>query len=142
VARSDGGILSTEPIGDDNVIRKHNKLLSSNANELRNNMTSQEKHLWYDYLREYPVRILRQKIIENFIADFYCSKGKLIIEIDGSQHYSEEGLEHDQERTIILNNYGLKVIRFSNLDIDRSFDAVCQMIDNEIKKRVINIVEN
>jgi very-short-patch-repair endonuclease len=124
------------------VIRKHNKLLSSNANELRNNMTSQEKHLWYDYLREYPVRILRQKIIENFIADFYCSKGKLIIEIDGSQHYSEEGLEHDQERTIILNNYGLKVIRFSNLDIDRSFDDVCRMIDNEIKKRVINIVEN
>ncbi len=119
------------------IQRKHNKTLTSNARELRKNMTKQEKHLWYDYLRTYPKRILRQKVIANFIADFYCAEGKLIIELDGSQHYTENGLDYDKERTRILNTYGLKVIRISNLDVDRNFGGVCQMIDDEIKTRVV-----
>ncbi len=116
--------------------RKHNKLLTSNAKELRKDMTKQEKHLWYDYWRTYPVRILRQKVIENFIVDFYCAKARLVIELDGSQHYTEDGLVYDQKRTEQLSDYGLKVIRFSNLDVDRNVSGVCQVIDEEIVRRV------
>lgn len=98
-------------------------------------MTVQEKHLWYDFLRTYPVRILRQKVVANFIVDFYCAKAKLIIELDGSQHFTEEGLAYDEERTKILNTYDLKVLRFSNNEVDRNFEGVCQLIDLEIKGR-------
>jgi very-short-patch-repair endonuclease len=116
--------------------KKHNKLLTPNAKELRNKMTKHEKHVWYDYLKAYPIRILRQKVITNFIADFYCAKAKLIIELDDSQHYTADGLANDEERTKILNAYGLKVIRFSNVDIDRNFNGVCMVIDTEISQRI------
>jgi len=106
------------------------------AKELRKNMTSQEKHIWYDFLVKYPVRFQRQKTIGNFIADFYCAKAKLIIEIDGSQHYTEDGVEKDSIRTFILNDIGLSVIRFSNRDIENNFNGVCQIIDETVKSAV------
>jgi very-short-patch-repair endonuclease len=77
-------------------------------------MTVAEKKIWYSYLRSFPFRVLRQKPIDNFIVDFYCAKLKLVIEIDGDSHYTNEGREYDIERTKILAGYGLKVIRFSN----------------------------
>ena len=111
----------------------YNKDLISLAKSLRKEMTKQEKHLWYDFLIDYPVRFQRQKAIDGFIVDFYCHNSKLVIEIDGSQHYTEEAIEYDKQRTAILNNYGLNVLRFSNLDIDTNFDGVCHLIDREVK---------
>lgn len=84
------------------------------AKNLRKNATPQENRLWYDFLSKYKVRFQRQKTIDNFIADFYCHKAKLIIEIDGSQHLTESGQEKDNFRTEILKEYDLKVIRFTN----------------------------
>ena len=101
-------------------------------------MTRHEKHLWYDFLQHYPVKIYKQRIIDNFIVDFYCHKAKLIIELDGSQHYTDEGLAYDEERTQILNKYNLEVLRFSNLDIDKNFNSVCTMIDEIIKEKMKN----
>ena len=88
------------------------------ARNLRQNATPQENHLWYDFLSKYKIRFQRQKAIDNFIADFYCHRAKLVIEIDGSQHYTEDGLKKDEFRTEILEGYDLKVIRFTNYQID------------------------
>ena len=106
------------------------------AKELRKNATKQEKHLWYDFLCRYPVRFQRQKTIDHFIADFYCHAAKLIIELDGAQHYDEQGLARDKERTAILAEYGVEVLRFSNLDIDHNFEGVCKVIDLTVRKRM------
>ena len=116
-------------------IKKNNKLLNV-ARSLRRNMTRQEKHLWYDFLRHYPVKIYKQRIKDNFIADFYCHNARLIIELDGSQHYTEQGQLHDEARTEILEKYGLYVLRFSNKDIDDKFEGVCIMIDKIIRDRM------
>ena len=109
--------------------------LKDRARELRKNMTRQEKHLWYDFLRNYPVKVYRQRVIERFIADFYCSAAKLVIELDGRQHYAKDIYEYDKARTEAIERYGIEVIRFSNEDIDKNFDAVCKMIDKIIKDR-------
>ena len=103
------------------------------AKNLRKNATPQEKHLWYDFLSKYAVRFQRQKAIDNFIADFYCHKAKLIIEIDGSQHYTVEGKQKDEFRTEILEGYDLTVIRFTNRQIDTNFRGVCEYIDATVK---------
>lgn len=116
-------------------IKKNNKLLSI-AKILRRNMTWQEKHLWYGFLRYYPVKIYKQRIIDNFVADFYCHSARLVIELDGSQHYTERGKIYDDSRTEILEKYGLYVLRFSNKDIDDSFEGVCHIIDKTIKERL------
>ena len=116
-------------------VKKNYKLLNV-ARMLRRNMTKQEKHIWYDFLRYYPVKVYKQRIIDNFIADFYCHKACLIIEIDGSQHYTDKGKSHDQARTGVLEKYGLSVIRFSNSDIDDRFEIVCSKIDKTIRERV------
>ena len=99
-------------------------------------MTKQEKHLWYDFLCDYPVKIYRQRIIDNFIVDFYCHKAKLVIEIDGSQHYTPDGKDYDKFRSEILRQRGLYVLRFTNMDVDKNFDGVCNMIDRVIKERM------
>mgnify|MGYP006373636101 CR=1 FL=1 len=112
----------------------HNKNLVENAKNLRKNMTKEEKHLWYDFLKNYPVKFLRQKIIGNYITDFYCAKAKLVIELDGSQHYENSGMQADALRTKFLEQYGLKVIRISNLDVNRNFEGVCEHIDNSVKQ--------
>ena len=80
----------------------HNKSLVKIGRILRKNMTKEERHLWYDFLREYSVRFIRQKIIGNYIVDFYCAKANLVIELDGSQHYDEIGINKDIERTKYL----------------------------------------
>ena len=114
----------------------YNKKLVQNARELRKSMTPQEGKLWHMYLKDYPVKFYRQRIVDNYIADFYCSKAKLIIELDGSQHYTDNGIEQDKYRTEILEKYGLKVLRFSNADVDTNLHGVCDMIDNEVKRRL------
>ena len=106
------------------------------AKELRKKATPQENHLWYDFLRTYPVRFQRQKAIDAYIADFYCHAAKLIIEIDGSQHYEPQGMAYDSERTAVLEKYGLEVLRFSNRDINTSFHSVCEMIDKKVKTKI------
>ena len=113
----------------------NNTELLENAKSLRKNMTKQEKHLWYDFLRSYPIKIYRQRIVDGFIADFYCHKAKLVIEIDGSQHFTPEGKEYDNFRTEILNQQGLCVVRFTNMDVDKNFEGVCYTIDRVIKER-------
>ena len=113
---------------------QYNKNLNPIARHLRKKMTPQEKHLWYDFLFNYPMKFYRQRAIDNFVVDFYCSQAKLIIELDGNQHYTEQGIAHDKERTIFLESLGLRVIRFSNFDIDNNFDGVCQTINATIKK--------
>ena len=105
------------------------------AKELRKNARRQEKKLWYGFLNSYPVRFQRQKSIDSFVADFYCHEAKLVVELDGSQHYEEAGIARDKERSAILEKYGLKVIRFSNLEVDRNFQGVCTAIDLAVKAR-------
>lgn len=114
----------------------YNPKLKQRATDLRTNMTPQERHLWYDFLRDYPVKIIRQKRLDNFIVDFYCHQAKLVIELDGSQHFSEDGMAYDQERTACLERYGLLVLRLPNNDIDRNFQGVCTHIDQMIKQRL------
>ena len=114
----------------------NNNELLENAKSLRKNMTRQEKHLWYDFLCNYPIKIYRQRIINGFIADFYCHKARLVIEIDGSQHYTPDGKDYDDFRTEILNQQGLCVIRFTNADVDKNFDGVCYAVDKVIKERL------
>lgn len=106
------------------------------AKQLRNYATKQENHLWYDFLNRYPVRFQRQKSIDNFIVDFYCYSAKLVIELDGGQHYTSEEIMYDQDRTFILEKYQLKVIRFSNNDINQNFRGVCEQIDKVVKERI------
>ena len=105
------------------------------ARALRKNMTPWERKLWYCFLHNYPVRFSRQKPIGHFIVDFYCAKAALVIELDGSGHYTPESAQKDAERTKALEQYGLAVIRFSNLDVDKNFEGVCTAIDMAVKKR-------
>ena len=114
------------------MLAKNNNLLY-NARELRKNMTKEERRLWYDFLKDYPVKIYKQRIIGNYIADFYCASARLVIEIDGSQHYDEDGKRSDAERDEYMKRQGLKILRFSNLDIKRNFEGVCLLIEKEIK---------
>ena len=108
---------------------KHNKKLVPYAKQLRNNMTKEERHLWYDFLRSYPVRFSRQKVLGKYIVDFYSAEAKLVIELDGSQHFEKENMEKDEERTAFLEGYGLRVLRISNTEVIRNFHGVCGYID-------------
>ena len=105
------------------------------AQEMRKNLTKEEAHLWYQFLCRYPCRFRRQYIIGNYITDFYCHQAKLVVELDGSQHYSPEEMEYDKRRTAYLESQGLKVVRFTNLDVVRRFHNVCEAIDTEVKER-------
>lgn len=113
--------------------KMYNKSLKANAANLRKNMTEEERKLWYDFLRGFSVRFYRQKIIGRYIVDFYCAKAKLVIELDGSQHYTREGEESDEIRTRYLKAYGIKILRFSNLDISTNFKGVCQTIFSAVE---------
>ena len=113
---------------------KHNKQLIPLAKQLRKEMTKEERHLWYDYLRTYPVRFSRQKVLGKYIVDFYSAEAKLVIELDGSQHYESEGLQKDAERTAFLEDYGLTIIRIPNNEIGRNFRGVCECIDTAVKQ--------
>ena len=113
---------------------KHNKQLIPLARNLRREMTKEERHLWYDFLSSYPVRFTRQKILGKYIADFYCPALKLVIEIDGSQHYEDENFLKDGQRTSFLTGYDIKVLRFTNNDINNNFWEVCKYIDAVCKR--------
>ena len=107
-----------------------------NARRLRREMTPHERKLWFLFLRKYPVKIYKQRIIGKFIVDFYCAAAKLVIEVDGSQHYEPQGMAYDIERSAFLSALGLEVLRFSNREIDREFRGVCEQIDMTIQKRL------
>ena len=107
------------------------------AKILRKEMTPWERKLWHCFLKTYPVRFQRQKTINCYIADFYCAKANLIIELDGGGHYEPEAQKKDEARTYDLEKLGLKVIRFSNRDIDRNFYGVCTVIEEEVNKRTL-----
>ncbi len=111
--------------------------LKPRAQELRREATKQENHLWHDFLRNHPLRFRRQKQFARYIVDFYCSSAKLVIEIDGSQHYTEDGLLHDESRTAYLESIGLHVLRFTNYDIDQRFESVCQQINAVLSSRSV-----
>ena len=96
--------------------KPYNKDLIPRARELRRNMTPTERKLWYQFLSKHPAKIQRQKTINSYIVDFYCHSKGIAIEIDGSQHFEEGAIQYDQERTKILENYGVKVVRFTNND--------------------------
>ena len=95
------------------------------AQHLRKDMTPQEKHLWFDFLSKLPLTINRQKVIDRYVGDFYCASRKLVIELDGSQHYENEGADADRERDLALNRLGITVVRYSNEEVNRNFDGVC-----------------
>ena len=110
----------------------YNQKLKPRAQEMRKNATAQENKLWYEFLRKHPCPFTRQKTIGNYIVDFLCPSKKLIIEIDGNQHYTKNGLEYDHVRTELFENMGLHVIRFKNTEIDNSFGKVCGIIQKYI----------
>ena len=113
---------------------KYNKQLVPLAKQLRKEMTKEERHLWYDFLRSYPVRFSRQKVLGNYIADFYSAEAKLVIELDGSQHYEEGNVEKDTDRTAFLEAYGLTVIRIANNEVNCNFRGVCEYIDAAVRQ--------
>ena len=113
---------------------KHSKSLVANARSLRKNLTKEERHLWYDFLRSYQPRFLRQKILGRYIVDFYCPAAKIVVELDGSQHYDPTGIKEDTERTAYLQNYNIQVIRIPNNEVMRNFPGVCEYIDLQVKQ--------
>ena len=117
------------------TIPKDNSQLE-NAKRLRREMTPHERKLWYLFLRRYPVKIYKQRIIGRYIVDFYCAAAKLVIEVDGSQHFEAQGMAYDADRSAFLSDLGLEVLRFSNREIDRYFREVCEQIDIIIQNRL------
>ena len=115
---------------------QHNSKLTPRAQQLRKNMTKEERKLWYDYLSKYPYRFRRQVAFGNYILDFYCAAAKLAVELDGSQHYEESGRRYDAARTAYLHSIGIEVLRFSNLDVLRNLRGVCQSIDMMVLSRI------
>ena len=110
----------------------YNPKLVDRAKQLRKNMTAAEKKLWYGYLRNCKFRVLRQRPIAHFIVDFYCPSLKLVREIDGDSHFTDNAQEYDLERTKILQGYGLQVLRFTNIQVLSEFEAVCERLGSLI----------
>ena len=117
------------------MIYKYNQSLIKNAQNLRKNMTEEEKHLWYDFLKKLPQTVNRQKVVGNYILDFYCADAKIAIELDGSQHYEQDGKEKDLVRDEFLGSLGITVLRYTNHELNRNFEGVCLDILKHIKKQ-------
>ena len=115
---------------------RYNEQLIPHAKQLRKDMTKEERRLWYDYLRAYPVKFSRQKVMGNYIVDFYCAEAKLVIELDGSQHYEPDAAKKDAERTAFLEQYGLRVLCFANNEVNENFRGVCEYIDAMVKNAI------
>lgn len=113
-----------------------NPNLRNLSRNLRNNATKAERMLWFEFLRHYRPRWYRQRIVGNFILDFYCPQASLAIEVDGGQHYEDEIIKQDEQRTIILQSLWIKTVRFTNLDVLNNFDQVCLAIDEEVKTKL------
>ena len=114
----------------------HNSKLTTRAQNLRKNMTKEERRLWYEYLHTYPHRFRRQVAFGNYILDFYCASAKLAVELDGSQHYDSAGQAYDARRTAYLNGPGIQVLRISNADVMQNLRGVCQYIDMAVMARL------
>ena len=127
------------PTNHDIHMKIHKSLYTSNTKNtniskiLRKNMTKEDKHLWYDFLKEYPLNFNRQKVIGKYVVDFYCYEARLVVELDGGGHYTAEQIEKDNIRTKELESMNLTVLRICNLDIDRNFRGVCEFIDISVK---------
>ena len=115
---------------------EENLKMRKHSQELRKNQTKEENHLRYDFLKTYPVQFRRQYPVGCYYADFFCYKAKLVVELNGSQHYEPENVAADQRRTAYLEKNGLHILRFANTDIWKNFSGVCQAIDMEVKKRI------
>ena len=113
---------------------ERNAKLTSNAQTLRKNMTKEEYKIWNQFLRCYKPRFHRQYVIGNYIVDFYCHQAKLVVELDGSQHYEPDALEQDAERTAFLEGYGLTIVRIPNNEVSKNFCGVCEYIDAAVKQ--------
>ena len=113
--------------------KTQNEKLTGNAKALRKNMTKEERHLWYDFLKMLPTTVHRQKVIGKYIVDFYIAEAKLVIELDGSQHFEVEGQRTDAQRDAYLQTLGLTVLRYANSDVNRNFNGVCEDIWNRLK---------
>lgn len=113
-----------------------NASLKPFAQQLRTGMTREERHLWYDFLKTLPVTVNRQKVLGRYIVDFYCAAARLVIELDGSQHYEDTERADDLERDAWLREQGLSVLRFSNADVNRRFCGVCEEIMKHIEGKV------
>ena len=109
-----------------------NPTLKPAAQKLRKDMTKEERHLWYDFLKTFPVNVHRQKVIGLYIVDFYISQAKIVIELDGSQHYEPEHRQMDAARDEYLAALGLRVLRYSNTDVRERFSATCTDIWNHV----------
>jgi very-short-patch-repair endonuclease len=131
--------MSQENLTGNEFYLPYNQKLVPRAKELRKNMTVAEKKLWYDFLHDFPLRVLRQRPIDNFIVDFYCAKLKLVIEVDGDSHFTDEGIKRDRARTEILEGYGLTVIRFTNDEVLNNFEAVCEVIKSYLALSEVEI---
>ena len=112
------------------------KQLLRNSQKLRKNMTKEERHLWYDFLKTYPIQFKRQYPVGCYIVDFYCYQAKLVAELDGSQHCEPSAIEHDRKRTEYLQQQGLYVLRISNRDVTSQFRSVCETIDTAVRDRL------
>ena len=112
----------------------YDRKLKARADYLRKHMTQQEWNLWYFYLRNHKLKWYRQRIIDRFIVDFYCHSAKLVIEIDGKQHYTDQGIVYDTERTQVLQGYGLKVLRYTNQQLECNFQEVCWDIEKNLQQ--------
>ena len=115
---------------------ERNSQLKQNAQNLRKNQTKEERLLWNAFLKGYPMRFRRQYIIGNYIVDFYCHAARIAVELDGSQHYDSQYTEQDRQRTAYLEAQGVRIVRFSNLDVARRFQDVCEEIDRAAKSRI------
>ena len=115
--------------------KTNNPRLKPLAQELRRNMTKEERHLWYDFLKKLPITFNRQKVIGSYIVDFYSAEAQLVIELDGAQHYEEESREKDIIRDAYLNNLGILVLRYTNIEFHKNFDGICKDILVKISKR-------
>ena len=113
---------------------RHNKRLVPAAKDLRKNMTREERRLWFDFLRDYPVRFMRQKPLGRYIVDFYCAAAHLVIELDGSQHFDGPAIVQDAERTAYLEQFDLSVVRIPNNEINENFQGVCEYIGRLVKR--------
>ena len=112
---------------------QYNPKLITNARRLRKTMTKEERHLWYDFLKKLPATVHRQKTIGNYIVDFYIASAKVVIELDGSQHYGDAGKSRDIERDAYLQQIGCKVLRYSNADVNQRFRSVCDDIYQHLR---------
>ncbi|AFY37130.1 hypothetical protein Lepto7376_0732 [[Leptolyngbya] sp. PCC 7376] len=116
----------------DSLYFPYNPALVARAKILRKNMTSTERKLWFEYLRQFPLKVYRQRPIDHYIVDFFCPKLKLVIEVDGETHFIDEAQEYDRVRSEILQGYGLKILRFTNDEVLQNFSAVCTSIEENL----------